>query len=119
MKKTCFFLLLVFLSIGPLFAESKSDYRGMKGLLEILRDEEEEAFIGIDFIEDESGIYSEFSQALILNVYDDSVLFETYYGAFVCIPLDKIRYIETEWRNNPERKLFDAAAQLEEELEKE
>ncbi len=118
MKKIWFLLCVLFLCSGFLFAEAGSDYPGMKELLKLLRDNEEEAFIGVDFIEAEEGAHTIYSQALILNVYDDSVLFETYYGAFIILPLDKIRFIETEWKNNPEKEFFNAAGQLEKELEK-
>lgn len=118
MKKLLLLLVVFGICAGMSFAESGTEYPGMKELLKLIRSENEEADIAIDFIGEPSGEHSFINRALVITVYDDCVLVEDIYGDYVCIPLDKIRYINIVGETMSEKRFLSAAEQLEKEMDR-
>ncbi len=118
MKKVWVLLIALTLCAGSGFADSASDYPGMKEMLKLIRSEDEEADIAVDFIGESTGQHSIIPRALIISVYDDCVLVEDIYGAYVCVPLDKIRFIDIVGDTMNEKRFLNAAEQLEKEMER-
>lgn len=117
MKNLYLILIVLVLCAGLSFADSGNEYPGMKEMLKLIRSEDEEADIAVDFVGETTGQHSIIPRALIISVYDDCVLVEDIYGDYVIVPLDKIRYINIVGDTMNEKRFLNAAEQLERETE--